>query len=68
MLYDRRANLPGVAAGMLGGFLTSVMWVLSFKAQTYDLYEMIPGFLVGITLTVVVSRLTRTEPPAARIR
>jgi sodium/proline symporter len=67
MLYDKRANLPGVAVGMLGGFLTSVIWVLSFKAQTYDLYEMIPGFLVGITLTVVVSRMTRTEPPTKRI-
>ncbi|HSD71030.1 MAG TPA: sodium/proline symporter [Woeseiaceae bacterium] len=57
MLYDRKVNLAGVAAGMVGGFLTSVLWVLLFKSQTYDLYEMIPGFLVGLALTTIVSRL-----------
>lgn len=59
MLYYKRTTLPGVAAGMLGGFLTSVIWVLVFKAGTYELYEMIPGFIVGMTLTLLVSRITR---------
>jgi sodium/proline symporter len=59
MLYYKGTTLPGVAAGMLGGFLTSVIWVLVFKADTYELYEMIPGFIVGMTLTLVVSRMTR---------
>ena len=57
-LYDRRANLAGAIAGMLGGFLTSVAWVLFFKTVYYDLYEMIPGFIVGLLLTLIVSRLT----------
>jgi sodium/proline symporter len=56
-LYDRRATLPGVAVGMLGGFLTSVLWVVALKERTYELYEMIPGFLVGLALTLGVSRL-----------
>ena len=59
MLYYKRTTLPGVAAGMLGGFLTSVIWVAVFKAGTYELYEMIPGFIVGMTLTLLVSRITR---------
>jgi len=59
MLYYKRTTLPGVAAGMLGGFLTSVIWVVVFKADTYELYEMIPGFIVGMTLTLLVSRITR---------
>ncbi len=59
MLYYKRTTLPGVAAGMLGGFLTSVIWVLVFKADTYELYEMIPGFIVGMTLTLLVSQITR---------
>ncbi|MGB5579785.1 MAG: sodium/proline symporter, partial [Woeseia sp.] len=65
--YYRKTNLPGVAAGMLGGFLVSVLWVLFMKPYTYDLYEMIPGFVVGMLLTIVVSRLTqeRYPPPAA---
>ncbi len=67
MFYYRHTNAPGVAAGMLGGFLTSVVWVLAFKAGSYELYEMIPGMIVGLVLTVVVSRLTgrRAPPPAA---
>jgi sodium/proline symporter len=56
-LYDRRATLPGVVVGMLGGFLTSVLWVVALKERTYELYEMIPGFLVGLALTLGVSRL-----------
>jgi sodium/proline symporter len=58
MLYYKRTTLAGVAAGMLGGFLTSIIWVLVFKVDSYDLYEMIPGFIVGLTLTLVVSLLT----------
>ncbi|MDZ7644676.1 MAG: sodium/proline symporter [Woeseiaceae bacterium] len=63
MLYHRGTNLPGAAAGMVGGFVTSVAWVLALKEQTFELYEMIPGFLVGLVLTLTVSRLTRSRHP-----
>lgn len=59
-LFYRRTTLAGAVAGMLGGFLTTVFWVLFFKTQSHDLYEMIPGFSVGLLLTIVVSRL---RPP-----
>jgi len=59
-LYYKGTTGAGVAAGMLGGFLTSVVWVLVFKEQTHDLYEALPGFLVGILLTLVVSKMTQT--------
>ena len=58
LLFDRRTTGAGVAAGMLGGFLTSVIWVQFFKADAYGLYEAIPGFIVGALATVIVSRLT----------
>ncbi|MDJ0700147.1 MAG: sodium/proline symporter [Woeseiaceae bacterium] len=58
LLYDRKTTREGVIAGMLGGFLTSVVWVLVFKSRTYDLYEAIPGFIAGFALTIIVSRLT----------
>ena len=58
MLYYKKTTLAGVAAGMLGGFLTSVIWILLFKADNYELYEMIPGFFVGLALTFLVSRMT----------
>ena len=59
LLYYKGTTGAGVVAGMLGGFLTSVIWVLVFKAQTHDLYEAVPGFIVGFVLTLVVSALTR---------
>ena len=59
LLYYKGTTGAGVAAGMLGGFLTSVIWVLALKEQTYDLYEAVPGFIVGIVLTLLVSAFTR---------
>ena len=58
LLYYKKITREGIIAGMLGGFLTSVVWVLVFKEQTYDLYEAIPGFAAGFLLTWTVSRLT----------
>ncbi len=63
LLYYKGTTGAGVAAGMLAGFLTSVIWVLAFKEHTYDLYEALPGFIVGGVVTLLVSALTaKTEP------
>ena len=59
ILYDPRVTASGVIAGMLAGFLTSVAWVLLFKAGTFGLYEAIPGFAAGFFATWAVSRLDR---------
>ena len=64
-LYYKKTTLQGAIAGMVGGFLTSVIWVTAFKSQAYDLYEMIPGFIVGITLTLVVSHMTLAKQGSA---
>ena len=40
---------------MIAGFAGAVGWVLLFKAQFYDLYEMIPGFALGFAATIGVS-------------
>jgi len=65
LLYYKKITRAGVIAGMLGGFLTSVIWVLVFKDQTYNLYEAIPGFAVGFLLTWGVSWLTWKEKASA---
>jgi sodium/proline symporter len=57
-LWYRKTNLWGALAGMLGGFLTTMAWVLWLKPLTHELLEIIPGFLVGLVLTVGVSHLT----------
>jgi sodium/proline symporter len=62
LFYYRGLTLQGAAASISGGFLTSVIWVVSpLKSASSDLYEIIPGFIVGLILAVVVSRFTRTK-------
>jgi sodium/proline symporter len=63
-LFWKRTTRTGALVGMVGGFVTTVWWVLAFKSRYYDLYEMIPGFLVGVVLTVAVSLIT-TPPEGA---
>jgi len=58
ILYYRRVTWEGVLCGMLGGFATSVVWLVWFKADYAGLYEAIPGFAVGMLLTFGVSWLT----------
>jgi sodium/proline symporter len=60
-LWYPGTNLWGALAGMLGGFLTTMIWVLWLKAITHDLLEIIPGFIVGLLLTVTVSHATRSK-------
>lgn len=63
-LYWKRTTRAGAVAGMIGGFVTAIVWVLAFKPYTYDLYELIPGFIVGFLLTIGVSLIT-TPPEGA---
>ena len=61
-LFWKRTTRAGAVAGMVAGFLTTVIWVLVFKAGFYDLSEMLPGFFAGFVATIGVSLFT--EPPA----
>jgi Na+/proline symporter len=60
-LFWKGTTRAGAIAGMIGGFTTTIAWVLFFKEGFYDLYEMLPGFAVGFAFTIGVSLLT--EPP-----
>ena len=57
ILYYKRITWEGVIAGMLGGFLASVIWLKWFKDDYHGLYEAIPGFIAGFALTYGVSWL-----------
>lgn len=61
-LFWKRTTLAGAVAGMGAGFLTTMLWALGFKEYVYGLYEMVPGFLVGLGVTLLVSHFT--PPPA----
>ena len=69
-LFWKRVNLPGAVAGMVVGAVTCFVWKfkLSVLADTYPifgLYELAPGFLFAMIVTVVVSLCTK--PPAKEI-
>jgi len=63
-LFWKRTTRAGAIAGMIGGFLTTVVWVRAFKADFYDLYEMIPGFFAGLAICVLVSLVTKVDDDA----
>lgn len=54
-LWYPKTNLRGAIAGMLGGFGTTVAWALWLKPLAYNLLEVVPGFIVGLLLTVYFS-------------
>lgn len=58
MFYYKKTTLQGAIAGMLFGFGTTIIWILKYKAVTYNLYEMIPGFFVGLAVTWLTSLFT----------
>jgi sodium/proline symporter len=63
LLYYKKTTRAGVVAGMVTGFATSIIWVEQFKEQTHGLYEAIPGFVLGIVVTLVVSAMTYAPTP-----
>ncbi len=58
-LWYPGTTLAGAIAGMLGGFITTVTWVIWLKPYFHDLLEIVPGFIVGFALTVIVSKVTK---------
>ena len=57
-LFWRRMTRAGAIAGMLSGGVTVLFW-LSQEGGIFDIYEIIPGFLISSLLIVVVSFMTK---------
>jgi sodium/proline symporter len=56
-LFWKRFTYGGALAGIIAGFLVDVLWYM-FLAKT-GLYEIIPGFLAGLIVSVSVSLLQK---------
>ncbi len=56
-LYWRGMNRWGALAGILAGGLTVVIWK-PLQGGLFDLYEIVPGFIVSALMILVVSLLT----------
>lgn len=63
-LYWPRMTGPGALAGIVSGGATVVLWKHA-GGGVFDLYEIVPGFLVSLLAIVVVSWLT--PPPSAAV-
>lgn len=59
-LFWRRTNRAGAIAGMLGGGVAIFVWKFLIKPMggVFGIYELLPAFLVGLFLCVIVSLLT----------
>ena len=61
-LFWRRFTFAGAVSGIVAGAAVDILW-LAFLSST-GIYEIIPGFAVGLLAAVVVSLLSK-EPDAA---
>lgn len=59
-VFWRRFTYKGALAGVIAGGLTDVLWLIFLKGST-GIYELIPGFIVGLIACVVVTLLDK-EP------
>jgi sodium/proline symporter len=62
-LYWKRMNRNGALAGIILGGLTVVIWK-QLSGGIFDLYEIIPGFILATVAIIAVSLMTE-EPEAA---
>ena len=56
-LYWKRITYKGALAGIVAGALTVVLWI-AFLSGT-GIYELFPGFIVGMLATVIGSLLSK---------
>ncbi len=61
-LYWKRLTYKGACAGVMAGAVVDVVWLLCFSAST-GIYEIVPAFIVGLVMAVVVS-LVDKKPSA----
>lgn len=60
-LFWKRTTFPGAVAGMAAGGVTVFLWKYLLKPMggVWGIYELLPSFLVGLIVIVVVSLLTK---------
>ena len=62
-LFWKRTTFPGAVAGMVAGGVSVFVWkyLIAPMGGVFGIYELLPAFLVGVVVIVVVSLLTK-EP------
>ena len=67
-LFWKRINRAGAIAGMIGGGATVFIWKMLIRplGGAFNIYELLPAFIVSCILIVVVSLLT--APPSEEMK
>ncbi len=67
-LFWKRTNRAGAIAGMLSGGITVFVWKLVIRplGGVWNIYELLPAFIVSCIFIVVVSLMT--APPSAEVQ
>ncbi len=60
-LFWKRTTLPGAIAGMVAGGVSVFVWkyLVAPLGGVYAIYELLPAFLIGIAVIIIVSLLTK---------
>ncbi|MEE8321560.1 MAG: sodium/proline symporter PutP [Gammaproteobacteria bacterium] len=59
-LYWNRMTRDGAVAGMLAGGLTVIVWK-QLEDGIFELYELVPGFVISTIVIVIVNYLSRSR-------
>ena len=60
-LYWKGTTAAGAIAGLITGGVTDVVWHY-LKGGIFDVYEILPAFIVCLIVTVLVSLCTKKDP------
>jgi len=70
-LFWRRLNYKGAVAGIIGGAVVDILWLVLFTntivknpVAATGVYEIVPGFIAGAAIAVAVSLLTKAPDKA----
>ena len=56
-LFWKRFNFAGAISGIVAGGIVDIMWMIFFTASN-GLYELLPGFIAGLLVAVIVTKAT----------
>ena len=61
-LFWRKATAKGAIAGIISGGITVVVWH-NLHGGIFDVYEILPGFLICLIFAIVVSLIDKNKDP-----
>ena len=59
-LFWKKFSYRGAVAGILAGALTDVLWLVFLTGVT-GVYELLPGFIVGLVVSILATKLDKTD-------